>query len=186
MKQLREKKWKKVWNMFEILGHLPFGYLWWLLCLFIKAGNQLWRTGPPADSRAVVSYWRKNVHKYWLTAKRTKPAQEKYVYWPAQHDLNSVDWALKLQLTVCYILEPTKVATIFTLNIGTHVILTMVLLIWHPVSLSGSVCLCLSVPILGNPGVIHYVTLHSSPLGQLTDETSFSMNIHNIGEYLNS
>ena len=21
--------------------------------------------------------WRKNVHKYWLTAKRTKPAQEK-------------------------------------------------------------------------------------------------------------
>ena len=40
--------------------------------------------------------------------------------------------------------------------------------------------------ILGNPGVIHYVTLHSSPLGQLTDETSFSMNIHNTGEYLNS
>ena len=40
--------------------------------------------------------------------------------------------------------------------------------------------------ILGNPGVIHYVSLHSSPLGQLTDETSFSMNIHNTGEYLNS
>ena len=41
-------------------------------------------------------------------------------------------------------------------------------------------------PILGNPGVIHYVTLHSPPLGQLTDETPFSMNIHNTGEYLNS
>ena len=27
--------------------------------------------------RAVVSFWRKNVHKYWLTAWRTKPAQEK-------------------------------------------------------------------------------------------------------------
>ena len=35
------------------------------------------------------------------------------------------------------------------------------------------------MPILGNPGVTHYVTLHSSPLRQLTDETSFSMNIHN-------
>ena len=39
--------------------------------------------------------------------------------------------------------------------------------------------------ILGNPGVIHYVILHSSPPGQLTDETLFSMNIHNTGEYLN-
>ena len=27
--------------------------------------------------RAVVSVWQKNVHKYWLTSKRTKPAQEK-------------------------------------------------------------------------------------------------------------
>ena len=40
--------------------------------------------------------------------------------------------------------------------------------------------------ILGNPGVTHYVTLHSSPLGQLTDKTSFSMNIHTTGECLNS
>ena len=33
---------------------------------------------PSTDSRkAVVSFWWKNVHKYWLTAKRTKPAQEK-------------------------------------------------------------------------------------------------------------
>ena len=31
-----------------------------------------------ADSRrAVVSFWWKNVHKSWLTAQRTKPAQEK-------------------------------------------------------------------------------------------------------------
>ena len=31
---------------------------------------------PSADSRrAVVSFWQKNVHKYWLT--RIKPAQEK-------------------------------------------------------------------------------------------------------------
>ena len=31
-----------------------------------------------ADSRrAVVGFWRKNVHKYWLTAYRTKPAQGK-------------------------------------------------------------------------------------------------------------
>ena len=33
---------------------------------------------PSVDSsRAVVRFLRKNVHKYWLTAKRTKPAQEK-------------------------------------------------------------------------------------------------------------
>ena len=32
---------------------------------------------PSSDSRrAVVSFWRNNVHKYWLTA-RTKPVQEK-------------------------------------------------------------------------------------------------------------
>ena len=31
-----------------------------------------------ADSRkAVVNYWPKFVHKYWLTFKKTKPAQEK-------------------------------------------------------------------------------------------------------------
>ena len=52
---------------------------------------------PSADSRrAVVSFWRKNVHKYTLTAQRTKLAQEKcsWVNWPARHDLNSVDWAV--------------------------------------------------------------------------------------------
>ena len=33
-----------------------------------------------ADSKkAVVSFWRTNVHKYWL--KRTKPAQEKWGIW---------------------------------------------------------------------------------------------------------
>ena len=33
-----------------------------------------------ADSkREVVTYWRKYVHKYWLRAKRTNPAQEKSV-----------------------------------------------------------------------------------------------------------
>ena len=32
---------------------------------------------PSADSRrAVVSFWQKNVHKYWLTAWRIKPAQK--------------------------------------------------------------------------------------------------------------
>ena len=46
--------------------------------------------------------------------------------------------------------------------------------------------MCMNWCILGNPGVIHYVTLHSSPLGQLTEETSFSMNIHNTGEYPNN
>ena len=35
---------------------------------------------PSADSRrAVVTYWQKYVHANWLTAKRTKPAQEKCV-----------------------------------------------------------------------------------------------------------
>ena len=33
---------------------------------------------PSTDSRrAVVSFWRKNVYKYWLAAQRTKPLQEK-------------------------------------------------------------------------------------------------------------
>ena len=27
---------------------------------------------------SVVGFWRKNVHKYWLKAPRTKPAQDKY------------------------------------------------------------------------------------------------------------
>ena len=50
---------------------------------------------PSADSwRAVVSYWRKCVHKYWLNAWRTKPVQEKCekINWSAPHDLNNVDW----------------------------------------------------------------------------------------------
>ena len=35
---------------------------------------------PSYDSRrAVVSFWQKKVHQYWLTAERTKPAQEKCV-----------------------------------------------------------------------------------------------------------
>ena len=55
-----------------------------------------------------------------------------------------------------------------------------------PGSQAMSYTVCQALSILGNPGVIHYVTLHSSPLGQLTDETSFPMNIHNTGEYLNS
>ena len=58
-------------------------------------------------------------------------------------------------------------------------------LIWVYTLCSG-LTIGLDKSILGNPGVIHYVTLHSSPLGQLTDETSFSMTIHNTGEYLNS
>ena len=34
---------------------------------------------PSTDSkRSVVSFWQKNVHKYLLTAWRTKPVQEKY------------------------------------------------------------------------------------------------------------
>ena len=37
--------------------------------------------------------------------------------------------------------------------------------------------------ILSDPGVTHYVMLHSSPLVQLTKETLFAMNIHNSGEY---
>ena len=57
----------------------------------------------------------------------------------------------------------------------------------HTASLDKIPCYLLKLSsILGNPGVIYYVTLHSSPLGQLTDEMSFSMNIHNTGEYLNS
>ena len=40
-----------------------------------------------------------NVHKYWLTAKRTKSSLEKcdWVNLSARHDLNSVDWAVKHQ-----------------------------------------------------------------------------------------
>ena len=44
---------------------------------------------PFADSRrADVNFWRKNVHKYWLNAYRTKPVQEKCgkVNRLAQHD----------------------------------------------------------------------------------------------------
>ena len=34
---------------------------------------------PSADSgMAVVSFWQKKAKKYWLTAKRRKPAQEKF------------------------------------------------------------------------------------------------------------
>ena len=45
---------------------------------------------PSADSRRAVSFWHKNVHKFWLP-------RNGQVNWPAQHDLNSVDWAVKLQ-----------------------------------------------------------------------------------------
>ena len=34
------------------------------------------------------------MHKYYLTAKRTKPTQSGWVVWPARHYLNSVDWAV--------------------------------------------------------------------------------------------
>ena len=38
------------------------------------------RSLPFHNSRkAFVSFWHKNVHKYWLTTLRTKPAQEKCV-----------------------------------------------------------------------------------------------------------
>ena len=34
---------------------------------------------PSTDSRKiVVTFWRKTVHKYWVTAQRTKPAQSKF------------------------------------------------------------------------------------------------------------
>ena len=33
----------------------------------------------PDSRRAVVSFWQKNVHKYWLTALRTKPVHESKV-----------------------------------------------------------------------------------------------------------
>ena len=62
----------------EVIGSIP-----------AKSGNILsWRwimkyflqSFSPADSRravSVVSVWRKNVYRYWLTIYRTKPAQEK-------------------------------------------------------------------------------------------------------------
>ena len=46
-----------------------------------------------------ISFWGENVPKYWLTASRTKPAQEKgrYVMWLARPDLTNVYLAIKLQ-----------------------------------------------------------------------------------------
>ena len=80
------------------------------------------------------------------------------------------------KVSVCHLLN-LRIAQL-ALNIGTSS--------WKLHSGSQSVLMSTTARILGNPGVIHYDTLHSSPLGQLTDETSFSMNIHNIEEYLNS
>ena len=61
----------------EVAGSIPTGssnILSWRLTINIFYGHSL----PSADSRrAVFSFWQKNVHKYWLTAQRTKPAQEK-------------------------------------------------------------------------------------------------------------
>ena len=61
----------------ENTGLIYAGYcniLSWRLIWNIFWGHSF----PSADSRrAVVSFWWKNVHKYWLTALRTKPAQEK-------------------------------------------------------------------------------------------------------------
>ena len=57
----------------DVAGSIPTG-----------SGNILpWRlimkySLPSADSRrAVVSFWRKNVHKCWLISLRTEPVQEK-------------------------------------------------------------------------------------------------------------
>ena len=62
----------------------------------ISKGECLWR-----KKQIFVSFWRKNVHKYWLTAKRTKPVQKKYVQvnWLARHDLYCVYFAVKCQPT---------------------------------------------------------------------------------------
>ena len=59
---------------------------------------------PPLIQEGRCQFLVKNMHKYWLTAERTKLAQEKYGYvnWLAWHDLNSVDWAVKLQPNLCF------------------------------------------------------------------------------------
>ena len=37
----------------------------------------LWSFSPADSRKAGVSFWRKNVHKYWSTTLRIKPAQDK-------------------------------------------------------------------------------------------------------------
>ena len=47
--------------------------------------------------RAVVSYWQKYVHKYWLTTQRTKPAKKSVSGLSDWLDmLNSIGWTVKL------------------------------------------------------------------------------------------
>ena len=57
---------------------------------YILYGHSL----PSADSRrTVVSFLQKNVHKYWLTALRTKPAQKKmWLGKLAAHDMTLMGW----------------------------------------------------------------------------------------------
>ena len=58
------------------------------------------RYPPSADSwRAVISYWRKYAHRYWLTLRRLILPKKKCkkVNSPARHDLNSVNWAVNPQ-----------------------------------------------------------------------------------------
>ena len=48
---------------------------------------------PSADSRrASVSFWQKNVHKYWLTAFRTKPVQVVWLDKLTALDMTLIGW----------------------------------------------------------------------------------------------
>ena len=66
-------------------------------------GDWSWNTSyghsfPSTDSRrAIVSFWWKNMHKYCLTTQDKTCPGKVWVGWPAWHDLNSFDWAVKLQ-----------------------------------------------------------------------------------------